>query len=50
MKSIYDMQIRFDKLKTKTGVLCGALPAKPALEPLPEATQMQLKVLAEKGI
>ena len=44
------MQIRFDKLKKETGVLSGALPARPALEPPPAAPQMQLKVLAEKGI
>ena len=50
LNSISDMQIRFDKLKMETGVLSGALPAKPALEPPPAAPQMQLKVLAEKGI
>ena len=44
------MQIRFDKLKKETGVLRGALPARPALKPPPAAPQMQLKVLAEKGI
>ena len=44
------MQIGFDKLKKETGVLNGALPAKPALEPPPSAPQMQLTVLAEKGI
>ena len=47
---ISDMQIRFDKLKQETGVLNGAFPARPALDPPPVAPQMQLKVLAEKGI
>ena len=47
---ISDMQIRFDKLKKDTGVLSGALPAMPALEPAPAAPQMQLKFLAEKSI
>ena len=47
---ISDMQIRFDKLKKETGVLSGALLARPSLEPPPTAPQMQLKVLAEKGI
>ena len=50
LNSISDMQIRFDKLKKETGVLSRALPAKPTLEPPPAAPQMQLKVLAEKGI
>ena len=50
LNSISDMQIRFDKLKKETGVLSNALPARPALEPPPAAPQMQLKVLAEKGI
>ena len=50
LNSISDMQIRFDKLKKETGVLSGALPARPAPEPPPAAPQMQLKVLAEKGI
>ena len=50
LNSISDMQIRFDKLKKETGVLSGALPARPALEPPPAAPQMQLKVLAEEGI
>ena len=48
--SISDMQIRFDKLIKETGVLSGALPAWPALELAPAAPQMQLMVLAEKGI
>ena len=38
------MQIRFDKLKKETGVLSGALPARPALEPTLAAPQMQLKI------
>ena len=50
LNSISDRQIRFDKLKKETGVLSGALRARPALEPPPAAQQMQLKVLAEKGI
>ena len=50
LNSISDMQIQFDKLKKETGVLSGALQARPALEPPPAAPQMQLKVLAEKGI
>ena len=50
LNSISDMQIRFDKLKKETGVLSGALSARFALEPPPAAPQMQLKVLAEKGI
>ena len=50
INSISDMQIRFDKLKKETGVLSGALSARPALEPPPAAPQMQLKVLAEKCI
>ena len=50
LNSIFNMQIRFDKLKKETGVLSGALPARPALEPPTAAPQMQLKVLAEKGI
>ena len=50
LNSISDMQIRFDKLKKETGVLSGALPARPALEPPPAAPQMQLQVVAEKGI
>ena len=50
LNSISDMQIRFDKLKKETGVLGGALPARPALEPLPVARQMQLNVIAEKRI
>ena len=44
------MQIRFDKLKKETGVLSGALPARPAFEPPPAATQIQLKILAENSI
>ena len=50
LKSISDMQNRFDKLKKETGVLSGALPTRPALEQPPAAPQMQLKVLAKKGI
>ena len=50
LNSISDMQIRFDKLNKETGVLSGALPARPALEPPPAAPQMQLQILAEKGI
>ena len=50
LNSISDMQIRFDKLKKVTGVLIGALSARPALEPPPAAPQMQLKVFAEKII
>ena len=50
LNSISDMQIRFDKLKKETGVLSGEFSARPALEPPPAAPQMQLKVLAEKGI
>ena len=50
LNTISDMQIRIDKLKVETGVLSGALPARPALDPPPAAPQMQLKVLVEKGI
>ena len=50
LNSIFDMQIRFDKLNKETGVLSGALPARPTLEPHPAAPQMQLNILAEKGI
>ena len=50
LNSISDMQIRFDKLKKQTGVLSGAFPARPALEPPPAAQQIQLKFLADKGI
>ena len=50
LNSISDMQIWFDKLKKETGVLSGALSARPALEPPPATPQMQLKVLAENGI
>ena len=50
LNSISDMQIRFDKLKKETGVLNGAFPAWPALEPPPVAPQMQLKVIAENSI
>ena len=50
LNSISDMQIRFDKLKKETGVLSGALLARPAFVPPPAAPQMQLKVWAEKGI
>ena len=48
--SISDMQIWFDKLKKETGVLSGALPARPAFEPPPAAPQIQLKALTETGI
>ena len=41
LNSISDMQIRFDKLKKVTGVLSGAFPANPALEPPPAAPQIQ---------
>ena len=50
LNSISDMQIRFDKIKKETGVLSGACPARPALEPPPAAPQIQLKFLAEKSI
>ena len=50
LNSISDMKILFDKLKKETGVLSGALFARPALESPPPAPQIQLKVLAEKGI
>ena len=50
LNSISDMQIRLDKFKKETGVLSGALPARPALEPPPAGPQIQLKVWAENGI
>ena len=50
LNSISDMQIRLDQLKKETGVLSGAFPDRPALEPTVAAQQMQLKVLAEKNI
>ena len=50
LNSISEMQIRFEMLKKETGVLSGAFSARPVLEPLPASPQMQLTVLAEKGI
>ena len=50
LNSSSDMHFRFNKLKKEAKVLSGALFAGPALEPPLAAPQMQLKVLAEKGI
>ena len=50
LNSISYMHIRFEKLMKETGVLSGALSARHALEPPSAATQMQLTLLAEKGI
>ena len=50
LNMISALQIRFDKLKTETGVLSGALPAQVAPSPPLPAPSVQPNVLAEKGI
>ena len=44
------MQIRFNKLKKETGVVSGALSAKPAPEASPAPFLVQQKFFVEKGI
>ena len=50
MNMISGPHIRFDKLKTNTGVLSGALPAQIAFAPPPRAPAVLPKVLAENEI
>ena len=50
LNSISGLQIQFDKLKKKTGLLSGTMPSQVAFEAPLAALPVQPKVLADKGI
>ena len=50
LNSISGLQIQFDKLKNKTGLLSGAIQPQPAHEAPLAARPVQPKVIADKGI
>ena len=50
LNSISGLQIQFDKLKKKTGLLNGSSQPQVAHEPHPAARPVQPKVLTDKGI